>query len=251
MRILLVNDDGISAPGLKVLERIAVSLAQEVYILAPEEEQSASSHSLTLHSPLRLRKLSAKKFAINGTPTDCIYIALHKIMKKNRPDLVLSGVNFGSNVGYDVTYSGTIAAAIEATLFGVPAMALSQTVNNPKDIYWQTAEEWGAKVIKSILAGDWKADTLININFPACKPSEVRGMKATSQGEQKMAGSLEERVDPRGRLYYWIGRDTSVDKSNSRNSDLAVLRRNYVSVTPLQLNLTHKASLRSLSKVLS
>ena len=172
-------------------------------------------------------------------------------MKKNPPDLVLSGVNFGSNVGHDVTYSGTIAAAIEATLFGIPAIALSQTFNDPKEVFWKTAEEWGDRVIRSILAARWEVDTLINVNFPDCQSSEVRGIKAASQGKQKMGGSLEERIDPRGRLYYWIGRDTSVDESNSRNSDLVVLRNKYVSVTPLQLNLTHKSSLRSLSKVLS
>ncbi|MEO1249678.1 MAG: 5'/3'-nucleotidase SurE, partial [Pseudomonadota bacterium] len=173
MRILLSNDDSIHAEGFGVLEAVARSLSDDVWVCAPESEQSGASHSLTLHRPLRLRKVDEKRYACDGTPTDCVLLAINHLMKDNPPDLVLSGVNHGCNIAEDVTYSGTIAAAMEATLLGVRAVALSQDYESGRPIDFAPARDWAAKVVERAIAVDWAPEVLVNVNFPACRADAV------------------------------------------------------------------------------
>ncbi|MFL2771475.1 MAG: 5'/3'-nucleotidase SurE [Rhodospirillaceae bacterium] len=246
-RILLSNDDGINAPGLAVLERIARDLTDDVWIVAPSEEQSGVGHSLTLRNPLRPTQLKEKKYMIDGTPTDCVLIAIQHIMKDHPPDLVLSGINMGENLGEDVHYSGTIAAALEATLQGVPAIALSQTMK--ENIAWETVDYFAPGLVRSICKASWNQDTLININFPDCGVSKVKGVKVTRQGKHKVGDDLVLREDPRGRPYMWIGAQRARD-IQSQDSDLRVVADGYISVTPLNVDLTDVEMLESLSKAL-
>ena len=249
-RILISNDDGIGAPGLKRLEKIARGLAAEVWVVAPEEEQSSTGHSLTLRRPLRIRKVSARRFAVDGTPTDCILLAVNQIMKDSRPNMVLSGINRGSNLGEDMTYSGTIAAAMEATLLGVPAIALSQRVpyevlNSGGAVDWSAAESYAARVIKKVTRIAWPRDVLINVNFPPLPAAEVTGIEITREGRRKVGDEILEGRDPRGEPYYWIG-NQKMSATYARGTDLAAVAEGKVSVTPLSLDLTQRPMIRAL-----
>src|SRR5580692_4858847 len=175
MRILVTNDDGIHAPGLAVAEAIARALTDDVWVVAPETEQSGASHSLTLALPLRLRRISERRFAVAGTPTDCVMMAALHVLKQQPPELVLSGVNWGSNLADDVTYSGTIAGAMEGCALGIPAIALSQAggENARLEIDWSPAQTHGPDLVRQLLAAGWPLGTLINVNFPACAAGEV------------------------------------------------------------------------------
>ena len=200
--------------------------------MAPETQQSAASHSLTLHRPLRIRRISKRRHAVNGTPTDCVFLAFNKIMADGPPDLVLSGVNDGPNVGEDVTYSGTIAAAMEATLFGAPAVALSQAYGDGRKHHWATAEQWAGRLLPMLIERGWPKRVLINVNFPDLPAAEVRGIKVVRQGLHALDDTLEERIDPRGRPYYWIGAQLPAAGSGQRGTDMNALDEGYVSVTP-------------------
>ncbi len=244
-RILVTNDDGVHAIGLKVLEDIARSLTPDVWVVAPEAEQSAASHSLTIHRPLRLRQHGEKRYTVDGTPTDCVLIALNKIMKDDKPTLVLSGVNQGSNIGEDVTYSGTIAAAMEATLLGVPAIALSQHYENGTPPDWSTAAHWGPQVVRQAVTVAWPRNVLLNVNFPAVPPDRVTGVQAVRHGKRKIGDELMERIDPRGRPYIWIG-TLRGEADVSPGTDIHVVLNGGVSVTPIYLDLTHIPTLETL-----
>ncbi len=244
-RILVTNDDGIHAQGLKVLETIARSLSDDVWVVAPEMEQSAASHSLTINRPLRLRKLDEKRYTVDGTPTDCVLLAVNHVMKDARPTLVLSGVNQGSNIGEDVTYSGTIAAAMEATLLGVPAIAMSQHYENGNPIDWDAAEAWGADVIRKAVAAAWPKNVLLNVNFPARKAAEVTGVQVVRHGKRKIGDELLERVDPRGKPYIWIG-TLRGEADVAPDTDIHVVFSGGISVTPIYLDLTHTPTLQTL-----
>ncbi|MEI6560003.1 MAG: 5'/3'-nucleotidase SurE [Rhodospirillaceae bacterium] len=249
-RILLSNDDGIGAPGLAVLERIARELSDDVWVVAPETEQSAASHSLTLHRPLRLRQIDERHFALDGRPTDCALLAINRILRDRKPDLVLSGVNFGRNICDDVTYSGTIAVAMEATLLGVPAIALSQAVSPAGTTDWAAASRWGAGLIRRLVRTPWPETVLINVNFPACSGDAVTGVRVVPHGKRKIADDVCERVDPRGRAYYWIG-PLHEAQEVAPDTDLAVISAGGISVTPLHLDLTHQPTLVSLAAALA
>lgn len=247
-RILLSNDDGIDASGLKVLERVAHALSKDVWVVAPETEQSAASHSLTLRVPLRIRKRSERRFAVNGTPTDAVLLAVQHIMKDRRPDLVLAGVNRGGNLGEDVTYSGTIAAAMEGTLLGIPSIALSQLVTHGQKTRWGTAEHHAEALIRKIATMKWPKGILLNVNFPDVPADQVAGVAVTVQGRRKIGGKLDERRDPRGFPYYWIG-TMRTEEPSRKGSDLAAVNGGAISVTPLSLDLTHKPSVVSLKRI--
>lgn len=249
-RILLSNDDGIRAPGLATLERIARTLSDDVWVVAPETEQSASSHSLTLHRPLRVREIDPRRFAVDGTPTDCALLAINMLLGDRKPDLVLSGVNYGRNVCDDVTYSGTVAVAMEATLLGVPAIAFSQSVTADGGIDWATALAWGPGLVRRLVTMPWPQTVLMNVNFPPLPPGAVTGVRAAPHGKCKIGDQLSRRVDPRGRPYYWIG-PLSEDDTVVPGTDLAVLSEGGISVTPLHLDLTHPPTLESLRRVFS
>jgi len=250
MRILLSNDDSIHAEGFGVLEAVARSLSDDVWVCAPESEQSGASHSLTLHRPLRLRKVDEKRFACDGTPTDCVLLAINHLMKDCPPDLVLSGVNHGCNIAEDVTYSGTIAAAMEATLLGVRAVALSQDYESGRPISFAPARDWAAKVVERAIAVDWAPEVLINVNFPACGSEDVKGIKVVPQGPRKVGDELLERTDPRGRSYFWIGYTRSADDAPTE-SDSVAIADGFVSVTPIHMDLTHRELLAPLREAIA
>jgi 5'-nucleotidase len=248
-RILICNDDGIEAQGIRLLARIAKQLSRDVWVVAPEQEQSGASHSLTLHRPLRVRKLGPRRFAVDGTPTDCVLLAVNAVLKDKRPDLVLSGVNRGGNVGEDVTYSGTVAAAMEASLLGLKAIALSQHVVEDEQVNWRVAETWASKVIRRLAALPWPRDTLYNVNFPDVRPGQVKGLLAAAQGGRKIGDHLLARVDPRGRPYFWIGPQRDEEHA-PRGSDVRAVAAGHVSVTPIFLDLTNRKALSRLKKAL-
>src|ERR1043166_9329677 len=197
-RILVTNDDGVHAPGIEVLERIARMLSPDVWPVAPDVEQSGAAHSLTLRRPVRLRKVGDRRFSVDGTPTDCALLAVNHVLKDRRPDLVLSGVNGGANLGEDVTYSGTIAAAMEATLLGVPSIALSQVTTHPHPAKWATAQKHAARAIRALTRVSWPANVLMNVNFPDVIAGAVKGVAAATQGRHKIGDELVENRDPRG-----------------------------------------------------
>jgi 5'-nucleotidase len=247
-RILISNDDGIEAPGIKLLERIARGLSDDVWIVAPELEQSGASHSLTTRRPLRMTELSPRRYAVDGTPTDCVLLAVKRLLRDRLPDLVLSGVNGGSNVGEDLTYSGTVAAAMEATLLGIPAMALSQDFHEGEAVPWETAEAFAPDAIRRVLRLPWPDTTLFNINFPPVSPAQAAGFAVTNQGKRAIADNLMEGRDPRGRPYYWIGPVREAGGAEP-GTDVAALTDNKVSITPIYLDLTNVPVLAALRKV--
>ncbi|MFM9857502.1 5'/3'-nucleotidase SurE [Pseudoxanthobacter sp. M-2] len=239
MRILITNDDGIHAPGLKTLETIARALSDDVWVVAPETDQSGSAHSLTLSDPLRVREVSKQHFAVKGTPTDCVIIALKNLMK-SPPDLVLSGVNRGQNLAEDVTYSGTVAGAMEGTLLGVRSIALSQaysaaTRGQPR---YETAEALGPELVDRLAKIEVPPGTLFNVNFPDREPDGVTGVAVTTQGrrDQELL-SIDARMDGRGFPYYWIVFGRSPFET-VEGSDLRAIAEGKISVTPLRLDLT-------------
>ncbi|HEX8167981.1 MAG TPA: 5'/3'-nucleotidase SurE [Beijerinckiaceae bacterium] len=245
MRILVTNDDGIHAPGLGVLERIAAELTDDVWVVAPETDQSGVSHSLSLNDPLRLRAIEERRFAVKGTPTDCVIMGLRHVIREARPDLVLCGVNRGQNVAEDVTYSGTVAGAMEGTILGVPSIALSQAYGpgGRAAIKWQCAERHAPAVVRKILAEGIPKDILVNVNFPDCEPGEVRGVAVTAQGQRTQELlRIDERVDGRGNPYFWIAfaKGRSIP---ANGSDLWALADNRISVTPLRLDLTDEPTM--------
>ncbi len=247
-RVLLTNDDGIDAPGLKVLERILKPLVAEVWTIAPETEQSAASHSLTLRRPLRIRKLSARRFAVDGTPTDSVLLGVNQVMKESRPDLVVSGINKGGNLGEDVTYSGTVAAAMEGTMMGLPAIALSQVINDDRKPAWAVSRKWCDQVLRRLMLQTWPGNVLINVNFPDVAPDMVSGIEVTRQGKRKIGGALSQGIDPRGETYFWIGNQRIEDKFKP-GTDLEAVNRGAVSITPLSLDLTHGPTIKALEAV--
>lgn len=241
MRILLTNDDGIHAPGLEVLETIARELSDDIWTCAPGEEQSGAGHSLTLNEPVRLRQLSERRFAVSGTPTDAVTLALRKILP-GPPVLILSGVNRGENLGDDVTYSGTVSAAIEGALAGIRSVALSQSTLGD-GAGFSAALGWGARVLRPLLEAPFSERTLVNVNFPALPAGEVKGIRVVRQGfHDYERGSVVEGIDPRGRRYFWFGLE-DIEHTPGHESDLEAVADGFIAVTPLTLDLTHYPSL--------
>ena len=252
MRILITNDDGIHAPGLDACEKIARALSDDVWIVAPETDQSGVSHSLSLNDPLRLREVDERRFAVKGTPTDCVIMGVRHVMKQP-PDLILSGVNRGRNAAEDVIYSGTVAAAMEGTVLGVPSFALSQAYNfaSRQNPVWQTGIAHAPGLIKRVLETGMPRDVLVNINFPDCQPDAVAGVAVAVQGkrDQELL-RLDARNDGRGNPYYWIAFGRGGIAGAAPGSDLAALSENKISVTPLRLDLTDEPFMTKLAEVL-
>jgi 5'-nucleotidase len=240
LRILVSNDDGIHAPGLAVAEKIARSLSDDIWVVAPEGEQSGCSHSLTLTVPLRLRSAGPQRFALSGTPTDCVMMAGIHIMKDHLPDLVISGVNRGFNVADDVTYSGTVAAAMEGAVLGIPSIALSQATSgdNEEGAIFACAAKHGPPLVKRLVDIGWPEGVLLNVNFPALPPSRVKRVAVTAQGQRDQSMlRVDERVDARGRTYFWVG-FKRIFGDPERGTDLHAIAQGDISVTPLHLDLT-------------
>jgi 5'-nucleotidase len=250
MRILITNDDGVHAPGLDACEKIARALSDDVWIVAPETDQSGVAHSLSLNDPLRLREVGERHFAVKGTPTDCVIMGVRHILPK-LPDLVLSGVNRGRNCAEDVTYSGTVAGAMEGTVLGIPSFALSQAyaVSTKRFPRWDTAIRFAPEIIRRVLDTGMPRDVLVNVNFPDCAPEDVVGVAVTTQGKRDQdLLRIEPRRDGRGNPYYWIAFERGVDLG-SRGSDLFAIGENRIAVTPLRLDLTDEPFMTRLAEM--
>jgi 5'-nucleotidase len=235
LNILCTNDDGYLSNGIGVLAR-AASTFGSVTTVAPDREQSATSNSLTLHHPLRARRARDGTWMVDGTPTDCVILAVNELLPQ-RPDVCVSGVNHGSNMGEDVLYSGTVAAAMEATVMGIPAIAISYCGVFPEEL--EGAEDLVAKVLRGILqSGSFPEDTLLNVNLPPIPPDEVRGIRVTSLGRRRYADSITRANDPSGREYFWIGGGVAHWRG-PEHSDFQAVEDGYVSITPLHLDLTN------------
>jgi 5'-nucleotidase len=252
-RILVTNDDGIGAHGIRLLASIARSLCNDVWMVAPETEQSAASHSLTVRAPLRVARHGPKRFAVNGTPTDCVMLAVGQLMADRLPDLVLSGINHGGNLAEDVSYSGTVAAASQATFMGIRGIAFSQITRPQHPVKWSTAEHFTPDLLRRLAQQDWKRDVMINVNFPDRIASAVSGIEITRQGRRRQIESVTESFDPFGEPYYWIGSPRAEGSAQKRASvsDIDAAARGAVSVTPLNLNLTDRATATRLKAAFS
>jgi 5'-nucleotidase len=253
LRILLTNDDGIEAEGLAVLERIAAVLSDDVWVVAPETEQSGASRALTLSEPLRVRRINQRRFAVAGTPADCVTLALQELIPEPKVDLVLSGVNRGQNVAEDVTVSGTVAGAIEGMVLGVPAIALSQSMihfHDEVDIHYETAEAFAPGIVRKLIETGWPKGVIINLNFPGRTPDQVTEVEVTRQGFRDVQTRfLERRTDLRGRDYFWIGYRALPSKP-AYGTDLRAIYDGRISVTPLHIDLTHMKTVHDLKAVL-
>ncbi|VFU10884.1 broad specificity 5'(3')-nucleotidase and polyphosphatase [Methylocella tundrae] len=252
MRILVTNDDGVHAPGLGVLERIARSLSDDVYVVAPETDQSGVAHSLSLNDPLRLRKISERRYAVKGTPTDCVIMGVRRILDGAPPDIVLSGVNCGQNVAEDVIYSGTVAGAMEGAILGIPSIALSQSFgrrSTRENALWSCAETHAPALIAKILAEGVAPNIVININFPDCPPEDVQGVSVTVQGRRGYLVKIDARADGRGNPYYWIAFDRPFSDPG-QGTDVEAMAENRISVTPLRLDLTDTPTLTRYAQAL-
>jgi 5'-nucleotidase len=252
MRILVTNDDGINAPGIDVCVEIARALSDDVWVVAPEFDQSGVSHSLSLNDPLRMRKVDDRRFAIKGTPTDCVIMGVHHIMNGKAPDLILSGVNRGQNAAEDVTYSGTIAGALESTILGIPAFALSQAYSaaNRQNPFWDTALTHGPGIIRKVLDRGIPRDVLVNINFPDCAPGEVKGVAVTAQGKRDQEWlRIDARQDGRGNPYYWIAFSRGPRPPSRNGTDLQALSDHWISVTPLRIDMTDEPFMTRLAEL--
>jgi 5'-nucleotidase len=251
LRILISNDDGIHAPGLAVLETMARTLSDDVWIVAPEVEKSGAGRAITLTDPIRIRHIADKHFACSGTPTDCVLLGIAEIMKDHRPDLVLSGINRGQNLAEDTSVSGTVAAAMQGMQMGVPSIALSQAMNfrAGQPIPWQTAAAHGPDLLARIMTTKWGPNTVINVNFPDCLPEDVAGTQVTFQGFRDEAiNHIDRRADLRGNAYFWIGYQGKLSKP-PEGSDLRAIYDNHISITPLHLDMTEHKALDALRKV--
>lgn len=247
-RILVTNDDGVNARGLDILAEIARGFSDDVWIVAPEAEQSGAGHSLTLRRPLRMTQRGERRYSVDGTPTDCVLMAVGHLLKDRKPDLALSGINRGGNLGEDLTYSGTVAAAMEGTLTGVPSIALSQVYEDGARPDWETARQFAPDIVRRLVEAGWPDGVLINVNFPAGGPAAVQGSQVVGLGRRKIGDHLVERRDPRGVPYYWIG-SLRNEEPNRPQTDLAAVMEGYIAITPVHLDLTDRPTVRTLKAV--
>jgi len=252
-RILLSNDDGVEAPGLATLEAIASTLSDDVWIVAPADEQSGASRKMSLAEPVMVRQHSERRFSVRGTPSDAVFLGIHDLIPGKKPDLVLAGVNRGQNLAEDVSVSGTVAAAIQAMQLGVPAVALSQALvkfvgGGPTP--FETAEAHAPALLKRLFAAGWPDDVVLNVNFPPVKPDEVGPVVVTRQGKRdQWQLTADKREDLRGRFYYWLGFKGSLSNPNE-GDDLHAIYNFKISVTPLHVDLTHNPTCETLAAAL-
>jgi len=239
--ILLSNDDGIASDGIAALQDALASL-DEIWVVAPDRDQSAVSHSLTLHRPLRIDAVGPRSFAVDGTPTDCVNLAINAILRA-RPCLMIAGINRGANLGDDITYSGTVSAAMEATLLGVPAIAVSVVGREPFN--FTAAAQFTRELAETVLRDRLPPDTLLNVNVPNLQADHLRGYALTRQGKRRYSDAIVEKVDPRGKKYYWIGGE-QLDFIDGEGTDFSAVQQGLISITPLHLDLTNYTSLTQL-----
>ena len=256
LRILLTNDDGITAPGMQVLEKIAGDLSDDVWVVAPELDNSGASHSLTLSEPIRMTEVGARHYAVRGTPTDCVIMGVRFLLKDKVPDLVISGVNRGQNLADDITYSGTVAGAIQGTLLGIPSIAMSlvtgpaMTDQGTGEPIWETPMRHGGDLVRRLLKMGWPDGVVLNVNYPDCEPDVVKGMRATVQGlRNPELFRIEDRLDTRGKAYYWLGVERRKAKP-PKGTDLWAVGCKFISVTPLCLDYTDEPTREAFETVL-
>jgi 5'-nucleotidase len=252
MRILCVNDDGIHAPGLSVLEGVARALSQDVWVVAPETEQSGASRALTLTQPIRVREAAPRRFAVTGTPTDCVQLALHELIEGPRPDVVLSGVNRGQNIAEDVTFSGTIAAAMQGMQLGIPSIALSQAGSGEEGtpFSFQPAEQHARAIVQGLLGLRWPPDVVMNVNFPARVRGDRPEVRVTRQGlRDQNVLFADRRTDLRGNAYFWLGYRPKASNP-PEGTDLHAIHNGHISVTPLHVDLTHFETIEAVRRAL-
>ena len=256
-RILITNDDGINAPGIQVLEKIAGDLTDDVWVVAPELDNSGASHSLTLSDPLRMTEIGKRHYAVRGTPTDCVIMGVRFLLKDKPPDLVLSGVNRGQNLADDITYSGTVAGAIQGALLGIPSIAMSlvtgpaMTDQGTGEPIWETPMKHGGKLVRELMKKSWPDGVVLNVNFPDCEPEAVKGIRATVQGlRNPELFRIEDRLDTRGKAYYWIGVERRKAKP-PKETDLWAVGCRYISVTPLCLDYTDQPTREAFASLLN
>jgi 5'-nucleotidase len=237
--ILVSNDDGIHSEGLQVLAE-ALHCLGEVVVVAPDREQSATSHSLTMHRPLRISRVGDGMHSVDGTPTDCIVLAVNRILGKKLPDLVISGINKGPNLGDDIVYSGTVSAAMEGARLGVPSVAVSLATRN--DFRFDVAADFAVRLAEQVLQTHLKDPVVLNVNVPNIPKESIRGVRVTRQGKRVYDGAVVEKTDPRGRKYYWIG-GQEPGFVEMKDSDIEAVLDGWISITPLRLDLTDDESI--------
>ncbi|MBI4279140.1 MAG: 5'/3'-nucleotidase SurE [Armatimonadetes bacterium] len=247
MRVLVTNDDGIHSPGLLALVH-AVSAVAETFVVAPEQERSATGHAITLHKPLRVVRTSipdvaAEAWATNGTPADCVALGILDLLDR-RPDVVISGINMGANLGRDITYSGTVSGAMEGAIFGIPSIAIS--LAGWKDTHYDVAASFAVRLATLIVERGLPRDTLLNVNVPNVPREALAGVAITRQGRRRYLSRLEKRVDPRGRTYYWLTGEPGAP-GEEEGMDSAAVARGFISVTPIQMEMTDEALIRDLA----
>ncbi len=241
-RILITNDDGIAAPGLEILEQIAHELAREVWVVAPEHDQSGISHAISLHDPVRMTERGPRRYAVLGTPGDCAVMAVGHLMADDPPDLLLSGVNRGANLGAETVFSGTVGGAMTGMLLGIPSIALSQAWTHRAHVRWETARVLGAGTVRRLLAIGWPQDSCLNVNFPDLPPGEAGPLVLARQGAGSIEGiDAQAGTDPRGIPYYWIGFRRG-KRPQGPESDIDALQAGHVVVTPLRCDRTDEAA---------
>jgi 5'-nucleotidase len=249
-RILLTNDDGIDAPGLVVLEAIAAELAREVWVVAPEHDQSGVSHAISLHHALRVSERGPRRFGISGTPGDCAVMGICHLMTDGAPQLLLSGVNRGLNLGMETVFSGTVGGAMTGMMLGVPSIALSQAYKDRNNVLWDASRTLGAKVVRDLLAIGWSKDACLNVNFPACSAAEAGPVTLARQGVGMVAGMhVDTRTDPRGMTYHWLNFRRG-DRQQGPESDYDAMRAGKIVVTPLRYDRTDEDAYQALAEKL-
>jgi len=237
-RILLTNDDGIDAPGLEILEQIAAELAREVWVVAPEHDQSGVSHAVSLHHPVRIAQRGLRRWAVTGTPGDCVVMAVSHLMKASAPQLLLSGVNRGANLGIETVFSGTVGGAMTGMMLGIPAIALSQAWTDRAHIRWDTAATLGPPIVRRLWEIGWSAATCLSVNFPDLAPDEAGPLTLARQGAGTVQGmDVEARTDPRGLTYYWVGFRRG-ERDQGPESDIEALNAGHITITPLRYDRT-------------
>ena len=243
MKILLSNDDGIDAPGIKLLEKIVANITNNITVIAPNSNRSGASHTLTLHNPLRSQEIAPNHYAINGSPCDCVAYGLRHLWKQKDefPDLVISGINSDANLAEDIIYSGTVAVAREASLFGIPSISLSLQRDKSKTLHWETAEKYAPIILKKLINNLKNFPKLfVSVNFPGIAPDQVKGVKVVSQGKRIIEDRIIEQVDPRGQSYYWIGIGAygHTEDMDDVSKDIGAINQGYITILPLTFDQT-------------
>lgn len=254
-KILIVNDDSIHAEGIRVLDRIVSQITPHVWVVAPENQQTGTGHSLTIHQPLRLKKYDDRHFSVSGTPTDSTLMGVQTVMKDFKPDLILSGINHGQNTADDVTYSGTISAAMEGVLMEIPSIAFSQAVAREElysqEIDWSIAEAFVPRILQGLAGLAVEEKVVLSVNFPVVKEGVTPEVRVVQQGHYTIKDQqMIHCMDPRGRPYFWIGSPPERDTQNTA-MDVGALNAGHVTMTPLSLNFTHKPTIQTLGKIFS